>query len=74
MYFIIFVHLLTNSDDMLKFALSMATINATSLRTGAAFLYEGKPFRVLKYFLFNFMIINFYSAFFSALKNHIEYS
>lgn len=27
----------------------MAMINATSLRTGSAFLYEGKPFKVTKY-------------------------
>ncbi|MBL7036318.1 elongation factor P [Candidatus Microgenomates bacterium] len=29
----------------------MATINATSLRAGTAFLYEGKPFKVTKYSL-----------------------
>lgn len=29
----------------------MATINATSLRAGTAFLYEGKPFKVVKYSL-----------------------
>lgn len=29
----------------------MATINATQLRSGSAFLYEGKPFRVVKYSL-----------------------
>lgn len=29
----------------------MATINATDLRAGSAFLYEGKPFKVKKYSL-----------------------
>lgn len=29
----------------------MSTINATALRAGTAFLYEGKPFKVIKYSL-----------------------
>ena len=29
----------------------MSTINATALRAGTAFLYEGKPFKVVKYTL-----------------------